>query len=404
MPTSGKEARRCRTTPRACRVSPWAVIAALLLGGVSGPLPARVARAGPADAGGGEAGATSPSPATRPRLSVPPGFVRVDVGTRRFLLRPDDEAWVRRAAGQAPPATRPTTLPTDILTNIEARRAVFVERLAGDLDVPPSRIEGFLDGVLVPELRELVDQPIASVAMVATRAQYRQALESGWEVPAIRFNRVSGEVLFVQTMVATSDPESAEALVPFLVLDEHTEDQRVAKLAQELSNLDESALRAAAQRAQFILQARLLRFIGGDVLNELKIPQDAEWVVIGITGCLTAKYTSLLSGMSRRAIVEGMTAEPRRAPPGYVRAASIDLVTPLDVASLRPNAVVPYLDAVRRKSVAAIEHLLFLHGDELLPRLIRDLRSTPPANSRDVIRRIAQLSGTDLTAMLQAIR
>lgn len=347
----------------------------------------------------GEAAAT-----TRPRLVPPPGFHLVHIGERRFLIEPADEPWVRRAVATAPPATRPSTLPADLLANIESRGGRMVDSLAADLAVPPERVSRFLHETLIPELRLLNDSPIASVAMVATRSQYRRALESGWDVPSIRYNRSSGEVLFVQTMIATSDADSVDAVVPFLVLEEHTEDEKVDKLARELANLDESALRAHAQRGQFILQAVLLRFIGGDVLGELKLPREAEWVSIGITGCLTAKYTSLLSGVSRRSIIEAMTAEPRRAPPGYVRATSIDLVQPLDVTALRPNAVVPYLDAVRRKAVAAIDHLLFQHGDEVLPRIITSFRERPPTDSADAIRRIADLTGTDLTERLRAVR
>lgn len=347
---------------------------------------------------------TQPAPTTRPRLVIPPGFVRLDLGHRRFLIHPADETWVRRAADAAPPATRPTTLPADLVRNVESRRDNIITLLAADLDVPPQRIQSFLDNDLLPTLRDFDQSNIATVALVATRQQIRAALDAGWSNPAIRHTPGTDDILFSQVMVVPTDPDSADALVPFLVLPDQPEPDRIAKLAQELANLDESILRARSQRAQFLLQATLVRFIGSDILGELNLPPDTEWIAAGITGTLTAKYTSALSGVPRRTVIEAMTAEPRRSPPGFVHAASIDLLNPLDISALRPGALLPYADAVRRKSVAAIDHLLFLHTDAVLPKLLQSIRTAPPATSPDLVARIRDLTGTDLSDKLRPVR
>lgn len=354
---------------------------------------------------------TRSAPTTRPRLTVPPGHVRMNIDGRHFILRPDDEAFIRATLPTVPPTTRPSTLPVDLLNTLRERTDEIATLLAADLDISPDATRAFLNDRLIAALADFDTSPVESVLFITSRPRLAELLKTGWENPSVRLNRGTGDAEFSQILVIPTDPDSIDAVVPILLPETIPPDPaaRAAKFIADVESLDSSIIRARAQRGQFILQATLVRFIGNETLGQLKLPADQEWLASGITGALTAKYTSLISGLPRRAIVYAMVYEPPqgRTPPGYIRTAGINLLSPVNPVDLRPQALLPYADALRRKSVAAVDELILRHGDQVLPKLLDALRSPqPPATTRpatgpELVQLIQDLTGTDVTPFLR---
>src|SRR5688572_15369786 len=90
---------------------------------------------------------TTAAPTTRPRhvAQVPPGFTRVEIEGRTFLVIPADEQWLTRTVQETAPATMPSTMPTDLLANLTARRAALRDRMAADLGLSPAEVDEYLD-------------------------------------------------------------------------------------------------------------------------------------------------------------------------------------------------------------------------------------------------------------------
>lgn len=359
---------------------------------------------------------TSPttSPTTRPRLTVPPGHVRMDISGRHFILRPEDEAFVREHLPRVAPVTRPSTLPADLLQTIRSRQDEIAKLLATDLNLPLATTTRYLNEALIPLLADFESSPVESVLLITSRPKLAELLKSGWQNPSVRLNRTTGDVEFSQVLVIATDPDSIDAVIPIVIPpptdpSAPTDPARAEKFITDITSLDASILRARAQRGQFLLQASLVRFIGSETLAQLQLVPSQEWLPAGITGVLTAKYTSLISGVPRRAIIEAMTYEPPagRTPPGFVRSTSVNLLTPIDPNSLRPQALIPYADATRRKSVRAVDELILRHGDEVLPKIFTAIQTpTPPATTRpatgqELLQLLQSLTGTDLTPFLK---
>lgn len=364
---------------------------------------------GMASVGGAQSAATVPATApstvptsgpARPRLEVPPGFVRIDVGTRHLLIEPADEAWVREAVAEAGklPVTRPSTLPADLLAAVTSRFDEVVARIAEDLAADKGAVGKSVEQALKRTLEDFESRPVESVGMVTTRERLRELGRRGWENPSFRYNRVADEVYFSDAFVLSSDVDAADSLVPMVYDATLAADARLRSIVEGFRRLDAVVLRAKSQRGQFLLQAALLRVLGEHTLPGSELKPDQEWLRVGVVGVLTAKYTSMLSGVPRRAVVEAMTADPRR---GGLRARTIDLLGPMDPAVMRREAVMPYADALRRKSVKVADDLVLRHGDEVLPRILRAVAEKKPADGKALVEVVREVTGTDITPWLR---
>src|SRR5436190_16952581 len=65
------------------------------------------------------AATTSPAPYV---LIMPPGFEKVTVAGHTALCEPNDREWVKKTLEQIKPATRPTTMPADLLARTKANK------------------------------------------------------------------------------------------------------------------------------------------------------------------------------------------------------------------------------------------------------------------------------------------
>src|SRR5258706_9905488 len=77
-------------------------------------------------------------PATAPvvppyTLVMPSGYEKVSVAGHTAICLPADAEWVRKALGDAKPATRPTTMPADLIKRVTDNRAAVVKQMVAEL-------------------------------------------------------------------------------------------------------------------------------------------------------------------------------------------------------------------------------------------------------------------------------
>src|SRR4051812_12627945 len=79
----------------------------------------------------------APVPSTtapaRYEMVMPPGFEKVTVGSHVALCKPADLEWVKKGLAETKPATRPTTMPADVLKRTTQNRAEVVKQMVTDL-------------------------------------------------------------------------------------------------------------------------------------------------------------------------------------------------------------------------------------------------------------------------------
>ena len=161
-----------------------------------------------AAARGAEVGsATEPTTEPAPhKAEIPPGFHVVTSGERSAICRPQDDAWVRDVLASVAPATRPTTLPSDIAGLIQQRRGELTGAMVRDLALADGKaVDDFLDNKLLPRLGKTAALKPTIYYFVATRPQVADALDAGWSDPRFHYIRFAHDVSYSPVARLTAD-------------------------------------------------------------------------------------------------------------------------------------------------------------------------------------------------------
>lgn len=330
----------------------------------------------------------------RHELAVPPGFKVIDVAGRRVVAEPADEAWVRKAMQDLAPATRPTTAPADLVEKLKATRAEVAKAMTADLGLAdPAKAEASLDKMVASaEAFRDIRPPIYYFA--TSRGKLLALAKGGWEDPRFYYNKAADEVMINTGMRLSVDSPMDDMLLPALFLDDAPADSRAAILARIVQGTERMIADEIARRAQVGMQVAFITFAIDEVFRPMGLKTGQDWLGVGVSGFLSAKYTAKVTGASQAGILEQMTAESPRVP---IKAAGVDLIHPTDLNVLREQAIPFYLDAVRRKSTAAAMYWLEKAGPDALPKVLAAMRKQLPPDGEGLIDLIKRETGVDLT-------
>ena len=150
------------------------------------------------------------------------------------------------------------------------------------------------------------------------------------------------------------------------------------------------------------MNQELFAFIDAQAVAALHLPDDQAWFGKGLGNALAARYVSQISGYAYRDLVEQMTANPPGLPPTGtpVSGASVDLLKPLPLESLKAGSVDAYRDARDRKATAVVYLYITLAGDDKIAPLLEAIRRTHPADNKTLIDLINTTGGVDMTQYL----
>jgi hypothetical protein len=337
----------------------------------------------------------STAPATREVLVMPPGFERVTVGEHTALCQPNDTQWVKGALAAIKPATRPTTMPSDLLTRITGNRGEVVKQMVTDLALPDDKAaNAIFDDHLLPLLKKMDQLRPPVFFLVCTREKLRDLARNGWGEPRFHYNRVANEVSYDDNVPLSLEHPMGDAVLPALYTDSQSPAQRAENLSKGIAQLDASLLERIAQQAQPMVFGMVAEQIGLTVFEPMKLRSDQHWIGLGITGYLASKYAGELTPTPRDQWLKGMTFEDPRFP---VSSKAIDLAHPLELTALRPAAVPYYNQALRRKSVAVVTTLAERGGDGALTKVVTALRTKVPADGPALVKMIQETTGVDLS-------
>ena len=359
-------------------------------------LPAQIPTTVPDTQPATTAPATTTAPARR-TLVVPPGFQKVENGGRVVLCQVADVSWVRDALSSYSPATRPSTMPADLLIRVVAQRPAVVDMMQRDLGlVDRVALDRLFDDTMLPELRRVDSFRAPVFYMVTTKPILKDLIKSGkWSDPRFYFNRLADEVMFPQAIPLSMGRPMDDTIIP--VLHEETWDaaRRKDHLTKTLQEVNRELLQAISGRAQFDCHMALIDFMMKNVFDPMKLKQGQQWLGLGAAGVLSCDYAHLLTGADRRELLAMLLVEVRRHP---VPTSSIDLLNPVEASSIRRELVSAYGDAFRRKSVYVARKWIDKSGRESFVRVLESMRKNPPADGAALIALIKADGGIDLTS------
>jgi hypothetical protein len=95
-------------------------------------------------------------PAPRFKMVVPPGYEQVKGEGFTAVCLARDVGWVKQAVAGVKPATRPTTMPADVLKHVTENRAAVVKQMVADFALADDKQpNAFFDDGLIPTLKKL---------------------------------------------------------------------------------------------------------------------------------------------------------------------------------------------------------------------------------------------------------
>ncbi len=338
-------------------------------------------------------------PALRREVVIPAGYEVIEREGRRVIATMADAEWVRQALVGIQPATRPSTLPADVIERLIAKRAWLEQQLARDLLIEdPAVIRDFIDQRLLPRVRAVESAPIPLFYLAISRPALKELMKQGWSDPRFYYNRAADEIMIQPRLEVNFDRPMDDLLVGAFFEPGDTVEIKQAALADTIQSIEAGLAQELSIQAQRRLQMELLAFIEQHLIDRIDWKADQVWLRLGLVAVLSARYAAEMTGADSLWYVAPMVAEPPRV---RLRAANIDLLHPADPQDLRREYVSAYFDAMRRKSVAVVwDWLREAKSEQPVPDTLKAVLERKPVDGQELIKLIHATTDVDLTARL----
>jgi hypothetical protein len=281
-----------------------------------------------------------------------------------------------------------------------ANKGAFENQLKDDLGLDAAAVGQFVNGTLNPALDKLDATRPPLFYLVTTNEKLLDICSKGWGEPVFHFNRVANAVEWRGNVNFVVDKEMDDTVLPAVYDPKSGVDERVKDLTNSIQGIDANLARSAAQSVGPTVFAKLVEFVGKQV-EGLKLKPDQEWFSTGLTSGLAAKYLAQLgTGATREQIVNGLIQE---APNFPISTRSIDLLNPTDPSKINEALKPYYTNAVQRKSIAVVYLLSTKSSDARIADVVKNIRATPPADGKALVRLIEQTTKVDVTPWLAGI-
>jgi len=347
----------------------------------------------------GPAPATTTPTTTRARyvFPIPPGFEKISVGSHTAVCLPDDAKWVRQGMERAKPATRPTTMPSDLLKRLADNRAALIKQMVSDLALPDDKhVTDFVDNKLADAIKKLEGIKPPVFFFIVTREKLRDLTKGGWGEPRFRYNRAADAASYDDNVMVSIDRPMDDSPLPVFYEPNDKVEERIDGFAKMLSEFDGRLAALISRDSQTGVFNLFAQYLGDKHFEPLNLRRDQQWLSLGIVTYLSAKYSALVTSIPKDQWLRGLLFENAQ----MLSSAPIDLVNPVPETAMKPAAVPHYTQAMRRKGAAAVVKLVETGGESAIPKALIGVVQKKPADGKETVKVIQQATGVDLTPHL----
>lgn len=341
----------------------------------------------------------APAPATAPAaprftMVVPPGYQQVAAGGHNALCQQQDVEWVKKALADVKPATRPTTMPADVLKRVTENRAAVVKQMVADLALADDKsVNEYFDNKLLAALKKLDMLKPTVYFIVCTRQGLRDLSQTGWGEPRFHYNRIANEVSYDENVMLSLDRPMDDSVLPAFYDEKDPVEKRASNLASGIQQLDASLARLIADQSQPQVFNLTATYMGETHFDPMKLRRDQQWLALGTVGYLASKYAGQLTPTPKEIWLRDITRDDPRYP---VSAKPIDLTRPVEESAMKKGAVPYYNQAMRRKAIGVVAKWAEKAGDAGVAKVLAAVRTTLPADGSALVTLIQQTTGADL--------
>jgi len=346
--------------------------------------------------------ATQPAPqggqALPHKAELPPGFHVLTVGDRAVFCAGGDDAWVKPVLASVPAATRPATMPSDVISALQQRRSELTSQILQDLALDDRKgVDEFIDGKLLPALARGVSLKPTVYYFPATRENIADLLDAGWSDPRFHYIRFAHDVSYSSILRVPLDGPTDDLVLWVEIHDGDAPATRGDALAGEIKRYEDAIANHCSMFAMNQTEHLLEVFIHEKVFVPLKLPARLGWVDFGASNVFAVKYAALLTGVPRQTWIDQLIGRPDERRP-FVR---LDLINALDPAQIRPEYLAAYDQALLPKGALVIHSLLTKAGEGALAKVLPAWRAHAPQTPQELIQSVQAATGVDLTPDMQ---
>jgi|GEM_PF-1269402 len=347
--------------------------------------------------------ATQPSPTattlptTRYTLIMPDGMQVVTAAGRKAICPPEISAAVTKAIIAVPPATRPTTMPSDLLATLDKLHQTFLDQLTGDLSLPQDKVSEFLDKTWKHALEEWANVHPDVYTIVCTQAQLTAVVRAGWHAPLFHYNVLAAQTMYTPRVTVPIGGQMDDVVMWAEIQPKASDDDIALAVNKTVGDYERLFPQSESRNAMLRSQDLLIRFMYDNSIAPMKLPESQSWFGMGVMGAMSAKYTSELVGVPRSTLAVALSSDNPNNP---VRSAPLDLLHGIDPSIIRPEYLAPFRDAISRKAAGALQKVLNHSGDSVLPKIFAAIKASPPATNLDLVKMIKDISGVDISSDL----
>jgi hypothetical protein len=232
---------------------------------------------------------------------------------------------------------------------------------------------------------------------VTTREKLRDLTKTGWGEPRFHYNGVADAAAFDTSISFNIDRAMDDVVLPAQYTSATPVAERAKGLTAVVGDLDAKVAQMAAGQVTPVTFSLFVQFLREKHLDPLKLRRDQQWLAMGVSNYLGAKYTNGVTGVPQNELLRTLATEPANFP---VSARSIDLTHPADEASMRAELVPYYTMSMQRKALAVVAYWVEQAGEGAIPKTLTAVRKGVPADAAGLVKLVQEASGVDLSRYL----
>lgn len=340
--------------------------------------------------------ATGPStqPAPPHKVEIPAGFHILRVGERAALCQPTDDDWVKAVLTSVAPATRPTTMPSDLIESLQKNRAQLTTTILADMALTdPKPIDELIDTKILVQLQHMAELKPTVYYFVATRDKVADLMDGGWSDPEFHYIRFAHNVAYANRVRMTIDRPMDDLLWWVEIHDGDTPATQRDELESQIKYFEGGLINETSGFARSETEHLFVDYIHHHVMEPLDLPGTIQWFDFAVSNIFAIKYAAMASGADRQEWTEQLIGTPDEPRP-WERA---DLVNAMNPAQVRPEYLGPYDRELLFKGAAVVQSWLNQGGDGVLAKVLPVMRAHTPKTPLELIKQVKDSTGIDLT-------
>src|SRR5439155_26669576 len=204
---------------------------------------------------------------TRKAVTVPEGYVVTHVTGRSVLCPKGELRWTQESLLRLEPATRPSTMPSEVVVRLRGRRDELVKQMTADLALRDAHVAAaFVDDKLAPLVRQFRDLRVPLYFFETSIDKLKELVAGGWGSDWFSYNAASGELLLHTNIALDPDKPADDVVLPVLISPEMTLDQKREALGRAVRDSEFNVQNQLAARAQGSIQVAIADFINDQAI------------------------------------------------------------------------------------------------------------------------------------------